>query len=392
MSAWTRRGLAAALGLALLGVGAVRSGDARSPGQAGPVPTGQAGPVPTGAGAAPSAGQARPLTGVPMGRPTRLRLLLPHWFLDIDATGPTGAQVPVAVTGWLPVSRGAPLLIEDARGPEEFGRIQVTALREPRLPGGPRVVRLTGPVLGAVAAGHLGAGLWLAEYQDRTRCTLRLVNLAGGDLRAPRQVPCGLRPIIETVHGLWAEVGPDAFAAAATPADVDAVLLDPDTLTERLRVSRIELVDEHRVVVFTDRLRDTVELRDLRSGRVTPLTPPTTAGHLSVWPVSPDGRHLPFSFDTPESDPQHHDVWLLDVSTMAWVHAPSMPAYASLKRTSLAWAPDGRLVLLGEFAESGALVVTWRPGEPALSLLAYRRPATPVGRPADDRFLVLPSG
>ena len=78
------------------------------------------------------------------------------------------------------------------------------------------------------------------------------------------------------------------------------------------------------------------------------------------------------------------DVWLLDVQTMAWLHPPSMPAYTMLKGASLAWAKDGRLVLLGHFYKSGALLVTWRPGEPALAVMPFQRP----GPMSDDVFLV----
>ena len=70
-----------------------------------------------------------------MTRPTGLRLLVPHWFLDVDAAVPTHARIPVAVTRWLPVPGREPLLVEELRGPGEFGPVRVDTRSEPRLPG-----------------------------------------------------------------------------------------------------------------------------------------------------------------------------------------------------------------------------------------------------------------
>jgi hypothetical protein len=114
------------------------------------------------------------------------------------------------------------------------------------------------------------------------------------------------------------------------------------------------------------------------------LARPTPLGRASVWPLSTDRRYVPFSFESPGEEPQVKHVWLFDVQTMAWLHPLSMPAYTMLKGASLAWARDGRLVLIGHFNESGALLVTWRPGEPALAVMPYqRRGSTP-----DDVLLV----
>jgi len=322
-----------------------------------------------------------------MTRPTGLRLLVPHWLLDVDAGTTTG----VGVTGWLTVPGREPLLVEEIRGPDEFGPVRVGTRTEPRLPGAPQVVRLTASTLATVAASRDGAGVWAAEYRDRARCLLREVDLTGADRRPPRPVTCGTRPIAETAEGLWASVGPDAFVAATTEAHFDTVLLDPATLTERARFPQAELVDDHRVVVYPDPRRGPLELHDRRAGRVTPLDLPTSQGYPSPWPVSPDGRYLPVSFETPEQRQQIMDLWVLDLSTMAWLHVPSMPAYTALKLTSLDWAPDGRLVLLGEFYESGPLLVTWRPGDPVLAMLPSERPATPPDQPHTDAFRVWPA-
>ena len=67
------------------------------------------------------------------------------------------------------------------------------------------------------------------------------------------------------------------------------------------------------------------------------------------------------------------DVWLLDVRSGALTQLPGMPAFVSLKATSIAWTHDGRLVLLGE---SGGrdVVAVWRPGGAELALKAVPLP------------------
>lgn len=101
--------------------------------------------------------------------------------------------------------------------------------------------------------------------------TLREVGLNGRDRRPPRPVACGAKPVGETPHGLWVTVGPDAFTDATVgsgPEERHYVLLDPATLAEPARFSRVELVDEHRVIVIGNHSREPMELRDLRTGQV----------------------------------------------------------------------------------------------------------------------------
>ena len=79
------------------------------------------------------------------------------------------------------------------------------------------------------------------------------------------------------------------------------------------------------------------------------------------------------------------DVWVLDTATAKLTHLPSTPAYVSLKRTSIAWTHDGRLVLLGE-EDGRAFVGVWRPGREALSLKSVRLPEREGG---SDEFAPL---
>ncbi len=70
-------------------------------------------------------------------------------------------------------------------------------------------------------------------------------------------------------------------------------------------------------------------------------------------------------------------MWLIDLHNLTWTHLPSMPVYAALKTVGMDWAADGRLVIVGQFYENQRdfreLLVTWRPGEPALALRPYTR-------------------
>ena len=50
-----------------------------------------------------------------------------------------------------------------------------------------------------------------------------------------------------------------------------------------------------------------------------------------------------------------------------------MPAFVRLKKTSLAWTHDGRLVILGE-DDDRAFVAVWRPGQRVLPLKVVALP------------------
>ncbi|MGH9252745.1 MAG: TolB family protein [Acidimicrobiales bacterium] len=341
--------------------------------------------------AAPTPGQ-RPgpqfVTGVEMTTPVRLRILHQGWFLDVDA----GSAVPVAVSGQLNRPGGTPMLVEDVRPVEGgFDRpLRVTSMREEALPGSPQVVRLDGPP-GSAAASADGQGLWITAHTSPTRCKLREVGLGGEDRRPVREVTCGTNPVAETRHGLWVTEGAG-----------ESVMLDPDTLDELARYPRAVPIDADRAVVFGRTADGAYELYNVATGAARQIAPPPHHGAPQplVGPVSPDGDWLSFTYGEPSSVPQSMDVWLLDLRTTEWQWLPSMPAYASLKATGIDWSDDGRLVLFGGFsttdqktvtkagqpAEPGTLV-TWRPGQPELSLLPYPRPAPPTNAPASADIL-----
>jgi hypothetical protein len=95
---------------------------------------------------------------------------------------------------------------------------------------------------------------------------------------------------------------------------------------------------------------------------------PSTLNGLDAPAVDPRGRLVALAFADPAFlGGQLTDVWLLDTKTARLTHLPGMPAFVSLKRTSMAWTHDGRLVVLGESAGKNVVAV-WRPGEKRLAV------------------------
>jgi hypothetical protein len=119
-------------------------------------------------------------------------------------------------------------------------------------------------------------------------------------------------------------------------------------------------------------------------GRLLLLDPATHAQRELLWPgmlggladlaVDPQGRYVALAGGNPAwGSAQLEDVWLLDTRSNELTQLPGMPALVALKRTSIAWTDDGRLVLLGE-SNGKDVVAVWRPGEPQLAVKTVRLP------------------
>ncbi len=66
-------------------------------------------------------------------------------------------------------------------------------------------------------------------------------------------------------------------------------------------------------------------------------------------------------------------MWILDTKTRKLTQLPRMPAFVSIKHTSMQWSDDGRLVLLGE-SNGKDVVAVWRPGQRRLALKTVQLP------------------
>ncbi len=91
---------------------------------------------------------------------------------------------------------------------------------------------------------------------------------------------------------------------------------------------------------------------------------------------SPHGHLVAVGFADPAypGPAQASDVWILDTATGKYTHLPGMPAQVDLKFSSMAWARDGRLVLLLQGGGRTVLAV-WRPGAHTLPLRVVHLPA-----------------
>jgi len=71
-------------------------------------------------------------------------------------------------------------------------------------------------------------------------------------------------------------------------------------------------------------------------------------------------------------------VWLLDTKMGTLKQLQGMPAFVELKRTSIAWTHDGRLVLRAQ-ADGWKVVGMWRPGTGGLAPKAVDFPDRTAG-------------
>jgi hypothetical protein len=123
-----------------------------------------------------------------------------------------------------------------------------------------------------------------------------------------------------------------------------------------------------------------------RPGKEFTLLDPARTQRRLPWPsiltwspepaVDPRGRFVALAFADPAwqgGGQQVIDVWLLDTETRKLTQLPGMPAFVSLKRTSMSWTADGRLVLLGE-SRGKDIVAVWRPGQRRLAIKTVHLP------------------
>ena len=323
--------------------------------------------------AAPSASdRARdpvPLAGNALRGRTGLRLLVASdrpFVLDVD----TGSVMPVhgvrtmsRGTLWV-VGVGGRSAVVVARS--AWARADVYAIRG-------RKARVTSLGIGTNTwPAADGRTVWVQSAASGSRCTLRRMGLDGRLLRAPQPFPCAVSDPTAGSLGLVAR---------------RTRVLDPHTgrLVLGTRWGVLAAAGTKLVLAGPGRkltLLDGVTRAQQR------LPWPSILGYHDRSEVDPRGRFVALGF----ADPAWHgggnqalDVWLLDTKTGKLAQLPGMPAFVSLKRTSLAWTDDGRLVLPGE-SNGRDVVAVWRPGQRRLGLKVVPLPERTGG---SDSFATL---
>jgi hypothetical protein len=334
------------------------------------------GGIEIGAASALEAGDPPPqlrtrLRGVPLRSPTRLKLMTDSEILDVDSGSRRAIEGLSTDPGnrWAQRANGHLVITDDCLD----CRVRPTVY----------VVRRGRHVAERIATGVFVTpgrrGLWAKTYETATSCTLGKISLTGATLVTPRPFACNASVFGENALGLvisftggWALLGPTdlrEIARAKVPSRVHAV-------TSRRLLVRYDEVWNRELGASTPAF---LALVDPRTGAETRIAEPRSVGHPGTGSVSRDGRYIAIEYRDPS---QFMDLWILDLETMSWIQAPSMPVHALIKRPEPSWTPDGRLVVVGFFGERSKerfLLVVWRPGKPKLSI----RPMT-----KDARFVM----
>jgi hypothetical protein len=324
-----------------------------------------------------AASKPRPLDGVPLTGSTGLRILIantPPVLLDVDSGELTtiGGLVVGGLTYVSVHAVGKDAIVWLARDPRPWKtpRAEIYVVRH----DAPRATRIATAWEVAASSEH---AVWLKSYRDARHCTLREVSLEGRRLSGPRAVRCSTRLV---------DAGGGALLVQGSS------VLDP-------RTHRIFLARAGR---FWARAGDSVltvagsqgplTLTNVRSGERTRFRYPSDIGGQGGAGDAAVQRKkglVALEFGDPAyefSGTQVIDLWLLDTRSRRLHHVPDMPAAVSLKRTSMSWTRDGRLVLLAESAGRD-LVAVWRPGQKRIGVRPVRLPRRSGG---SDSFVVWP--
>lgn len=309
-----------------------------------------------------------PLRGVPLRGETGLRLLVadnPPFVLDVDAGSVTSVPgVPEMSRGTLSVvgvaGRAAVVVARSAPDADIY------AVRG----RGARVSHLgTGR---DVTPASDGRAVWVKSFVNRSNCALRQVGLDGREIRAPRSFPCA-----STI-----------YAGGSLGLVVNRIrVLDPLTgrTVLKARWGVLAAAGENLLLAGPGK-QFTLMNAATRAQRRLPW--PSVLTGIDQPAVDPRGRLVALAFADPAwkgGGKQALDVWLLDTQTGELAQLPGMPAFVSLKSTSMAWTHDGWLVLLGE-SSGEDLVAVWRPGRRRLAVQTVHLPERTSG---SDSFAAL---
>jgi hypothetical protein len=304
---------------------------------------------------APAVAEPGLLRGTALPAGTGLRLVVadnPPFVLDVD----TGKATPVR--GVRPAARGTSVI-----GVAGRAAVVVTglfgAVPTPMYAVRDRVARVSALGAGAdVVSAPDGGSVWIKSSDSASRCALRQIGLDGKAIGGPRPFPCA-----STLY----PGGSLGIVVNRTR------VIDPLTGRTLLRTRWGVLAAAGRMLVL-DGPGDRFTLLDTRTHAQRRLPWPSTLNGLDAPAADPRGRFVALAFADPAyRGGQLTDVWLLATKTARLTHLPGMPAFVSLKRTSMVWTHDGRLVLLGESNDQDVVAV-WRPGQKRLATKIVQLP------------------
>jgi len=296
-----------------------------------------------------------PLCGRALDGPTGLVLVVGDSVVDVDADtrtrieglpGNDGSEVVPSELSTIWAQRvGRDVVIGFV---EPFERDQIFALRRGSSQATPVGFGSPTPGLG---------GVWLREGIPAGDCRLSKVGLGGDILMEPAPYDCSVGFVEETTLGL--------VGLREVDGVFSGVIVDPEDLSVTLfEVGMIRGVFGSRVLHQAGGGSDFVLLDTLTGEEIT-IDLPVRFGQPGYGQLSPDGRYLAVPFKSPL---QVFDIWVLDTLTLEWSQVPSMPVTASVKATTTAWVPDGRLVILLTLEPGGHQLATWTPGDPELQV------------------------
>ncbi len=302
-----------------------------------------------------------PLRGAPLGRETGLRLLVadnPPFVLDVDRGSVTrvpGVRAMKRGVLWVVGVEGRAAVVVARSAPDaELYAVRGRGARVSSLGTG-RDVRPASD----------GRAVWIKSFVNRSNCALRQVGLDGREIRAPRSFPCA-----STIS-----------AGGSLGLVVNRTrVLDPLTgrtvLTTRWGV--LAAAGDNLLLAGPGKEFTLIDAAT-RAQRRLPW--PSVLTGLDQPAVDPRGRLVALAFADPAwkgGGEQALDAWLLDTKTGELTELPGMPAFVSLKSTSMAWTDDGRLVLLGE-SSGKDIVAVWRPGQRRLAVQTVHLPERTSG-------------
>jgi hypothetical protein len=307
-------------------------------------------------GAAASHVELTPVRGTPLREPTSLRLLLasaPPFVFDVD----NGTVRSIA--GIRAASRDDVIVkgVAGAGGIIIVSRGLISTLYG--VPGrGDRVFSLGNGT--SVAAADDTAAVWVVTKAAKpSRCTLRAVGLAGRQLQPPTSFPCVLRI--------------DPGGTSRVVAD-GRFLIDTKSARTILKTRALIVAATGKTLILSADSKITLLNTDTRQTHQIPW--PSILFGLGESVAAPHGRYIALKFGDPawNGGPQQAlDVWVLDTRTAQLTHMPNMPALVSLKRTSITWTADGRLVLVA-YSGGNDVLALWKPGDDQLATKVLHLP------------------